>query len=276
MDAVFEALGPAGQHWGEGMFRSDGLAELFLDGAEESALLRSGYQGRPAYRGIQVVPQEQFNVFAAAAARHGWRPGPHAAGDAAIDEALEAFEYANARTSITGKRWMIDHAILLQPDQYDRVKKLGLIINAQPRHNFIIGDKFIEFWGRPRAEMAYRFRDWLDNGIMLALAAAAHFLSCQSSDANLHRSDYRRTGWGGILGPDQAISREEAIRAITLNSAYTTRRGGQEEASIATGKYADFVVLSQDILTVPVEELKDIAVTATVLAGELVYGSLSH
>ena len=275
VDAVFEALGPPGQEWGNGMFRADGLAELGLDGAEESAYLRSGYKGRPDYRGVQVVSQEQFNMFAAAAARHGWRPGPHVVGDAAIDQALAAFEYANERTSIIGKRWMLDHAILLLPDHYDQVKALELIVNAQPRHNYIIGDKFTEFWGRERADMAYRFRDWLDNGIMTTLGADRPISARSTPLMQIDIAVTRQTGWGGVLGEDQGISREEAIRAITQASAYTTFEEGKK-GSIEPGMYADFVVLAEDILTVPAETIHDIEVVATVLAGEVVYGSLTQ
>jgi predicted amidohydrolase YtcJ len=273
IDAVLKALGPPGQQWGDGMFRADTLAEVFLDGAEESGLLRSGYQGRPEYRGIQLVAQKQLNTFAAAAARHGWRPTPHAVGDAAIDQALEAFEYAHARTPITNRRWMIDHAILLQPDHYDRVKRLGLIVNAQPRHNFIIGDKFIEFWGMRRAQMAYRFRDWLDNGVVLALGADRPISFRASPLMQIDIAVTRRTGWGGVLGADQGISREEAIRAITATPAYTSFEEGTK-GSIEPGKYADFVVLSRDILTVPAEDIGRIEVAATMVGGRVVHGSL--
>ena len=275
VDRVFKALGPPGQHWGNGMFRADTLAEVFLDGAEESGLLRSGYQGRPDYHGIQLVEQKQLNMFAAAAARHGWRPTPHAVGDGAIDQALEAFEYANARTPITNRRWMIDHAILLQPDHYARVKRLGLVVNAQPRHNFIIGDKFIEFWGMPRAQMAYRFRDWLDNGIVMALGADRPISFRASPLMQIDIAVTRRTGWGGVLGPDQGISREEAIRAITATSAYSSFEE-RVKGSIERGKYADFVVLSRDILSVPAEEIGRIEVAATVVSGQVVYGSLDR
>ena len=274
LDTVFEALGSPDETWGEGMFRADGLAELMLDGAEESAFLRGAYKGRPDYHGVSVVPQEQFNAFAAAAARHGWRPGPHAVGDAAIDLALNAFEHANAQSSIVGKRWMLDHAILLQPDQYERIKGLELIVNAQPRHIYIIGDKFIEFWGKPLAEMTYRFRDWIDNGVMMTLGADKAISVRSAPLMQIEIAVIREMGGGGILAAHQAISREEAIRAITQHSAYTSFEE-DKKGSIEAGKYADFVVLGQDILTVPAEDINEIEVVATVLGGELVYGSLS-
>jgi hypothetical protein len=274
LDAVFTELGPPGQQWGNGMFRADTLAEVFLDGAEESGYMRRPYEGRPDYRGIRLVEQPQLNMFAAAAARYGWRPTPHAVGDAAIDQVLEAFEYANQQTPITQKRWMIDHAIMLQPDQYERVNRLGLIVNAQPRHNFIIGDKFIEFWGRPRAEMAYRFRDWLDHGVKLALGADRPISFRSSPLMQIDIAVTRRTGWGGVLGADQGISREEALRAITATSAYTSFEE-RTKGSIEPAKYADFVVLGRDLLTMPAETIRDIPVVATVLGGKVIYGSLN-
>lgn len=273
LDATFTALGNPGESWGEGMFLADGLAEVFLDGAEESGQLRGTYQGRPDYHGLRLVSQDQLNIFAAAAARYGWRPSPHAVGDAAIDQALEAFAYANTQTPITGRRWMIDHAILMQPDQYERIKHLGLIVNAQPRHLFIIGDKFIEFWGRPMAEMSYRLRDWLDHGLTVTLGADRPISFRSSPLMQIHIAVTRETGWGGVLGSDQGISREEAIRAITATSAYTSFEENVK-GTIEPDKYADFVVLDDDILKVPAETIKDIGIVATVLAGETVYGSL--
>jgi predicted amidohydrolase YtcJ len=273
IDSVFQSLGPPGEHWGDGMFRADGLAELFLDGAEESGQLRGNYFNRPDYHGLRLVQQDQLNLFIAASARHGWRPGPHAVGDASIDQALEAFEYANAQVSIVERRWMIDHAILLQPDHYERVKQLGLVINAQPRHLYIIGDKFIEFWGRPVAEGSYRLRDWLDNGLIVALGADRPVSPRSTPLMQITIAVTRKTGWDGVLGVGQEISREEAIRATTATGAYTSFEENVK-GTVELGKYADFVVLAEDILTVPAESIKDIEIVATVLAGETVYGLL--
>ena len=80
--------------------------------------------------------------------------------------------------------------------------------------------------------------------------------------------------WGGVLGPDQGITREQAIRAVTSWSAYTSFEE-KVKGSIEPGKYADFVVLSDDVLTVPAEKIKDIKVLATVLGGRPVFGSLA-
>ena len=272
IDAMFEALGDPEEKWGEGMFRTDGLAEMMLDGAEESAQIRTEYQGRPGYYGLRLVEQDQLNRFVLAAAQHGWRPGPHAVGGASIDQLLDAYEYVNSRIDITDKRWIVDHGILLQPDHYERVKNLGLIVLPQPRHLYIIGDKFIEHWGEELAHQSYRLRDWLDNGIKMSLGADKPVSSRSKPLMQIYIAVTRGTGWGGKLGPDQGLTREEAIRGITLDSAYVSFEE-DVKGSIEPGKYADFVVLSDDILTIPAEDIKDIEVEATVLAGKVVYGS---
>jgi hypothetical protein len=83
----------------------------------------------------------------------------------------------------------------------------------------------------------------------------------------------RGTQWGGKLGPDQGISRADAIRSVTINGAYTSFEEGVK-GSIEPGKYADFVVLSNDILTIPAEQIRTTKVLTTVLGGKTVYGSL--
>ena len=117
VEAALKALPKPGSH-GDGMFRADEIGETGLDGAELTAFLEHDYPGKPGYRGLQKVPNAQFDRFAALVAKYGYRLRPHAVGDAAIDEALEAFEYANEQTPITKRRWMIDHAFLLGPQHY--------------------------------------------------------------------------------------------------------------------------------------------------------------
>jgi predicted amidohydrolase YtcJ len=83
----------------------------------------------------------------------------------------------------------------------------------------------------------------------------------------------RGTQWGGKLGPDQGISRADAIRSVTINGAYTTFVE-RVKGSIEPGKYADFVVLSDDILSIPAEKIRDTKVLTTVLGGKPVFGKL--
>jgi predicted amidohydrolase YtcJ len=274
IEAELKALPKPGYESGDGMFRADQLGEVGLDGAELTALLSKDYPTRPGYRGLQKVPQDQFNKFAALANRYGWRLRPHAVGDAAIDEALEAFSVADAEKSIRDRRWMIDHAFLLLPRHYAKVKELGVIINSQYMHNAQLGKLILAAWERPLADQSEMFRDWIANGIMFANGSDGPISYYAEPIYQIYGSVTRNTLWGGKLGPDQGISREDAIRSVTINGAYTSFEE-DVKGSIEPGKFADFVVLSDDILKVPAETIKDIKVRATILGGKPVYGQLS-
>jgi hypothetical protein len=258
---------------GDGMFRADEIGETGLDGAELTALLEHDYPGKPGYRGLQKVPTEQFKQFAALVAKYGYRLRPHAVGDAAIDEALDAFDYANSQTPITGRRWMIDHAFLLGPQHYARVKRLGLIVNSQYMHNYELGALILKAWQRPLADRSEPYRQWLQNGIMFAGGSDGPISYYAEPLLEIYGEVTRGTQWGGRLGPDQGISREDAIRSVTINGAYTTFEE-KVKGSIEPGKYADFVVLSADIMKIPAEQIRDLKVLATVLGGRTVYGAL--
>jgi predicted amidohydrolase YtcJ len=272
VEAELKALPKPGSD-GDGMFRSDEIGETGLDGAELTAFLEHDYPGKPGYRGLQKVPNTQFDKFAALVAKYGYRLRPHAVGDAAIDEALEAFEYANKEVPITGKRWMIDHAFLLGPQHYPRVKRLGLIINSQYMHNYELGALILKAWKRPLADRSEPYREWLRNGIMFAGGSDGPISYYAEPLLEIYGEVTRGTQWGGKLGPDQGISREDAIRSVTINGAYTTFEE-KVKGSIEPGKYADFVVLSNDILNIPAEQIGTTKVLATVLGGKPVYGAL--
>ena len=274
VDAELKGLPKPGSD-GDGMLRSDEIGETGLDGAELTALLEHDYPGKPGYRGLQKVPTEHFEKFAALVAKYGYRLRPHAVGDAAIDEALDAFEYTNKQTPITGRRWMIDHAFLLGPQHYDRVKRLGLIINSQYMHNYELGALILKAWKRPLADRSEPYAEWLKNGIMFAGGSDGPISYYAEPLLEIYGEVTRGTQWDGRLGPNQGISRADAIRSVTINGAYTTFEEKQK-GSIEPGKYADFVVLSGDILKVPAEQIRDLKVLTTVLGGKAVYGQLGQ
>ena len=272
VDSELKALPKPGSD-GDGMFRSDEIGETGLDGAELTALLEHDYPGKPGYRGLQKIPTEQFKQFAVLVAKYGYRLRPHAVGDAAIDEALDAFEYANSQTPIVKRRWMIDHAFLLGPQHYERVKRLGLIINSQYMHNYQLGALILKAWKQPLADRSEPYAEWLKNGVMFAGGSDGPISYHAEPLLEIYGEVTRGTAWGGKLGPDQGISRADAIRSVTINGAYTTFEEGVK-GSIEPGKYADFVVLSDDILKVPAETIRDLKVLTTVLGGRAVYGKL--
>jgi predicted amidohydrolase YtcJ len=225
-ERALNEIGAPGQQFGNGMFRSDGIAETGLDGAELTAFLREDLPIKPGYRGLQKIPTDHFKKFAAAANRHGWRLGPHAVGDAAVDEALDAFEYANAEKSIVGRRWMIDHAFLLRPDHYDRVKKLGLIINSQYMHNYQLGELILRAWKRPLGDMSERYKDWVEHGIMIAGGSDGPVSYHAEPLLEIYGEVTRKTGWGGSLGPRTNHPASRSDRDLQLR-VYLIRGKGE-------------------------------------------------
>ena len=273
VETALKALPKPGSD-GDGMFRSDEIGETGLDGAELTAFLEHDYPGKPGYRGLQKVPNAQFDEFAALVAKYGYRLRPHAVGDAAIDEALDGFDYANKETPIVKRRWMIDHAFLLGPQHYQRVKALGLIINSQYMHNYELGKLILKAWKRPLADRSEPYREWLRSDVMFAGGSDGPISYYAEPLLEIYGEVTRGTQWGGKLGPDQGISRADAIRSVTINGAYTTFEENVK-GSIEPGKYADFVVLSKDILKIPAEQIRTTTVLATVLGGKTVYGALN-
>jgi predicted amidohydrolase YtcJ len=140
-------------------------------------------------------------------------------------------------------------------------------------HNYQLGALILKAWKRPLADRSEPYAEWLRNGVMFAGGSDGPISYHAEPLLEIYGEVTRGTGWGGRLGPDQGISRADAIRSVTINGAYTTFEEGVK-GSIEPGKYADFVVLSGDILKVPAEQILNLRVTTTVLGGRAVYGSL--
>jgi hypothetical protein len=242
-----------------------------VDGATgQTALTRADYLGKPGYRGIEMVPPEQYTRFSAAVARHNWRLAVHSSGDAGIDLALNAFE----KVGVNGRRWSLEHANTMRPDQYERVKNLGLLVNSQYAHLSEGGKKTLDGWGQEMSDKTQRFKDWLANGIEFGAGSDGPISYKAEPLFWMYGMVTRKTDWGGSIGPDQGITREQAVRSFTSIAA---RNSFEEKikGSIEVGKYADFVVLSADILTAPIETVKTTKVLATVLGGATVHGDLA-
>ncbi len=271
-----DALGAPGHYLGAGMFRADCIAEANVDGATGmTAITRQDYPGKPGYRGVVMQSQAQMNMFTTEVAKRFWRLAVHSSGDAGIDETLAAFEEANAHTSIVGRRWALEHANTLQPDQYDRVKRLGLLIDSQYAHLAEGGKKTLDGLGQARSDQTQRFKDWLANGLEFSAGSDGPISYKAKPLYWMYGMVTRKTDWGGSIGPDQGITREQAIRSFTIIPARDSF-DEQVRGSIEPGKYADFVVVADDVMTAPIETVRDTKVLATVLGGKTVFGDLSQ
>lgn len=263
-----------GSGFGDSMLRLDGIGEFGIDGGFEAGLMSDAYAHAPGeeaadeYYGLQRIPTAKFERVLQAMSRLGWRACIHIVGDRGLDVALDAYEKAGEAESIAGERWVIEHAHYTRPDQFDRIKELGLVISTQ-FHPYMAAGDMVHFWGEERASKSMRMRDWLNAGLIVGGGSDWSLLP-----ANPFWMMYfwvtRDTRLWGVLGADQRISREDALRVMTINNAYITHEE-EIKGSIEPGKLADMVVLSDDILTVPEEEIREIVPLVTLLGGKVVY-----
>ena len=256
---------------GDEWLRVGGIKTL-IDGGFEGGWMREPYLeplGRGGtYRGINVVPQRLYLPVITELNRMGWRVTTHAVGDAALDMVLDSYEKVNADKPIAGRRWMIEHAFMAWPDHFPRMKKLGLILSVQ-NHLYLAGPSLVRYWGEKRAGRTTPVRDFLDQGFVVAGGSDSPVVPYPPMWVFYHFVT-RGTIQGGALGPDQRVSREEALRLITIGNARFT---GEEKlkGSIEAGKLADFVILSEDPMRAPENRIEGIETLLTAVGGKVVW-----
>ena len=256
---------------GDEWLRVGGVKTL-VDGGFEGGWMREPYEepyGRGGtYRGINVVPQRLYLPVIAELNRLGWRVTTHVVGDAAIDMVLDSYEKVNAEKSIVGRRWMLEHAFMAWPEHLPRMQRLGLILSVQ-NHGYLAGPSLVRYWGPKRAARTTPVRDFVENGFVVAGGSDSPVVPYPPMWVYYHFVT-RGTIQGGALGADQRVSREQALRLITVGNARFT---GEEaiKGSIENGKLADFVVLSEDPLIAPENRIESIEVLLTAVGGKVVW-----
>jgi predicted amidohydrolase YtcJ len=249
-----------------------GGVKLAVDGGFEGGYMRTAYAepwgegGR--FRGLQTVPAERYTAVVRALNQAGWRVFTHAVGDAAIDQVLDAYEAANRDKPIGDRRWGVEHAFIGRPDHLPRLKALGAGISAQS-HLYLAGPSLVHYWGRERASLVTPMRLYLDAGVPVSSGTDAPVIPFPPL-WTLYHFVTRDTITGGRFGPEQAMTRAEALRSSTLGPAWLTFEE-RAKGSIEVGKLADLVVLDADILSVPEARIKDLEVLMTMVGGEVVY-----
>jgi len=224
------------------------------------------------FRGLQTTPPDRFNETVKLYNRLGWRVFTHAVGDAAIDEVLAGYEAANTDRSITDKRWGIEHAFIGRRDHLPRMRNLGLFLSLQD-HLYLAGPSLVKYWGRQRAFLTTPVKMYLDAGLPVSGGTDSSVVPYSPLWVIYHFVT-RDTISGGPMGVDQKISREDALRMVTRNHWYLTFEENTK-GTIAPGRFADMVVLPEDIMTVPAKRIEQMRVMMTMVGGKVVYRDAS-
>jgi predicted amidohydrolase YtcJ len=194
----------------------------------------------------------------------------HCIGDAAADLTVDAYEAAMNANPRPDPRHRIEHAILTKPHTTRRMADLGIVASTQPAFIRIGGGYWTDVFGPERAGRLMVTREWLEGGVPLALGSDAPTGPWYTPQMTLAEAIARVDYNGQQLGPEQALTIEEALRAHTMGSAYAAHEE-DSKGSIEPGKLADLVVWSQDPYTTPIQELWQLPVDMTLVGGQVVF-----
>ncbi|WP_424134282.1 amidohydrolase [Roseomonas chloroacetimidivorans] len=220
--------------------------------------------------GIFCFPDEAMHRLLALYHRQGWQLDIHAIGDAAIEQVLVGMEKAGEGDApLAGRRHRIEHCGFLNADQRRRMKANGIIPVPQPVFMYEFGDLYVKNLGLERTEAAYPMRTWLEEGHNPAASSDCP-VSSVDPFGNLFTMVTRKTNKGTVLGPDEALTMEQAVHCYTWCGAYSqfaeTRRG-----TLEPGMLADLAILSKDIFAITPEELFSTEADLTLRGGEPIF-----
>jgi predicted amidohydrolase YtcJ len=254
-----------------------GAVKGYADGSlgSTTAFFFQPYTDAPNTRGLlsdEIQPLEQMRSRLTAADKAGLQLCVHAIGDAAISQILDLFGDVVQANGARDRRLRIEHAQHIAPKDFDRFAALHVIASVQPYQAIDDGRWAERRIGPERVKTTYAFRTLLDKGVRLALgtdwavAPLNPMLTLYAATTRATLDGKNPNGWV----PEQKISIQEAVTAYTAGSAYAEFQD-KDKGTIARGKLADLVILSDDIFSIPLTAIKDVKVQTTIVGGKVVY-----
>ncbi|VEF49545.1 amidohydrolase 3 [Bacillus freudenreichii] len=224
----------------------------------------------PGYRGHPLQSREKLAEKVSELHKAGYQIAIHGNGDAAIDDILYAFRKAQEEFPRKDARHRIEHAQMAREDQLDDMKELGITPSFYVSHTFFWGDQHWEiFMGPERAARMSPLKSAVKRDIKFSVHLDSPVTPMSPLQA-VWSGVNRITRSGEVVGPEQRVTPLEALRAVTIDAAW---QNFEEDikGSIEPGKYADFVILDDNPLTIDPVKIKDIKILETIVDGETVY-----
>ncbi|MEM7455210.1 MAG: amidohydrolase [Planctomycetota bacterium] len=244
-----------------------------IDGAlgPHGAWLLSPYEDLPNSSGLNTASVESVTETAQLAIENDFQMCVHAIGDRANREVLDIYERLfNENPSILPRRWRIEHAQHLHPEDIPRFAQLSVIASMQGVHCTSDAVFVPTRLGMRRSkEGAYVWQSLIQSGAVVTNGTDAPVESIDPI-ASFYASVTRELGDGVTFFPEEAMTREQALRSYTIDCAYAAFEESQK-GSLVPGKLADIVVLSNDLLECSDDEIRDTKVEMTIVGGEIRY-----
>jgi predicted amidohydrolase YtcJ len=232
------------------------------------------YNDDPGNHGLIMYPEEYYREVIEYALEHDFQVNTHAIGDSGNRFILDL--YAEYLQGPNDRRWRVEHAQIVHPDDFEKFGAYNIVPSIQSTH--CTSDMYwaVDRVGPERIKGAYAWQKllaengWLPNGTDFPIEHISPLLTYYAA---VSRKDLQGYPDGGFQ-PEDALSREEALRSITIWAAKSAFEEN-EKGSLEVGKLADLVILEKDIVTVPEEEIADTKVLYTIVDGEIVYSKVA-
>ena len=248
--------------------------KIYTDGAlgSRGAAMLEPYSDRPGHRGLLLTSAAQLRKLFKLATEADFQVAIHAIGDKGNRIALDEIEHAYATVGGRHLRHRIEHSQVVAIDDIPRFKSLDVIPSMQPTHATSDMNMAEIRIGRERLKGAYAWRTFLDQGSIVVSGSdypvelANPFDGIHAAVTRQNKANQPEGGWL----PEEAMTIEEAMRSFSIDAAW----GAHQEDSLGgltKGKWADFIVIDQDIYSIPAEDIWKTQVLETWLAGKLVY-----
>jgi predicted amidohydrolase YtcJ len=231
----------------------------------------------PRYRGFLTLTPEQIASAIAIGHRHGFQMVVHVTGDAGVEVVLTAIEAAQKERPAQDRRHTLLHAYFVDRETAVRAARLGVLVDTQPAWHYKDADALSTALGRERLAHFIGLRTWREAGVDVAINTDHMFGLDPNQSLNpfnpfltMYNATTRRTEAGQAIGGEEAVSRQEALRMMTSMAARFSF-DEKNRGSIETGKLGDFVVLSEHLLTVPEERMREIRADLTIVGGRVAF-----
>ena len=253
-----------------------GMLKGFMDGSlgSRTAAMLAPYSDDPKNTGLPQFEQEKLNQMTKERADAGFQIGFHAIGDRGVGMALTAFAQAlppkPESRAMVGRRFRIEHAQLITPEQLKKFRELKIIASMQPNHLLTDMNWAMDRIGPERAKHSYSWKEFLNAGVTLAFGTD-YPVEPITPFRGIYAAVTRKNEAGtASYFPEQKLTIDQAIAAYTTGSAYA-EFAETDKGTLAPGMLADFVVLDRDFTKVPPAEILKTRVLRTVVGGKTVY-----